>query len=562
MKISNLGKSFLMGLGLLLGNFTGFSQFNNNDADKFFEISKNLEIYTNVLKELNTFYVDPINPGKMTKTGLDAMLNELDPYTNFISEAQAQQFEMEYNGKYGGVGVTIRPDTSGNIVISEVKQDGPFDKVGIKAGDKIISVDGNQVKGKSEEEVGLLLKGSPGSKVKVVVSNPINGKEVSKEATRQEIIIPSVSYAGFADKEKTLAYAILTQFNPDCSKELKHALDSLKTAAGGKLNGVVLDLRGNPGGLVTEAVGVCNLFVGKGTQIVNTKAKHMEWNKQYATTGEVWDAAIPVVVLINGNSASASEIVSGALQDLDRAVIVGSQSFGKGLVQVVRPVGYNSRLKLTTAKYYIPSGRCIQALDYSHRNEDGTVSKVPDSLKKLFKTIAGRAVYDGGGIEPDVKIESEYYSLLSTRLLRGDYLFDYVTNYYYQHPTIAAAKDFQFSDKEYEDFQSWLKKHSFNYETKNEYLLSLLKKNAEEEKRFENISREYEVLANKLSQEKQKDFIKNKTEIKELLSAEIVKRYYYDKGQIENQLNNYNAAFKKAVDLLTTEKANYKKILK
>ncbi|HTO17348.1 MAG TPA: S41 family peptidase [Edaphocola sp.] len=562
MGISSLGKHFLIGLGLILISNKGFSQFNNGDTDKFFEISKNLEIYTNVLKELNTFYVDPINPGKMTKTGLDAMLNELDPYTNFISEAQAQQFEMEYNGKYGGVGVTIKPDSSKNIIISEVKEHGPFDIVGIKVGDIIISVDGNEVKGRSEDEVGLLLKGSPGSKVEVVLKNPITGKQSTEEATRMEITIPSISYAGFADKNKKIAYTILTQFNPDCSKELKNALDSLKTLSGDGLKGVILDLRGNPGGLVTEAVGVCNLFIDKGKLIVNTKAKHMEWNKQYPTTSEAWDPSIPVIVLINGNSASASEIVSGALQDMDRAVIVGSQSFGKGLVQVVRPVGYNSRLKLTTAKYYIPSGRCIQALDYSHRNEDGTVSKVPDSLKKGFKTELGRIVYDGGGIEPDVKIESEYYSLLTIRLLRDDYLFNYVTDYYYKHPSIAKAKDFQFSDRDYKDFQEWLKKNNFNYETRNEYLLSLLKKNAVDEKNFESIKGEYNSLLNKINAEKKQDFINNETEIKELLSSEIVKRYYYEKGQIENQLNNNSAAFQKALDLLTTQKSEYNKILK
>jgi carboxyl-terminal processing protease len=557
-----MGKIALVGIGLVAGAVQTFAQFNNNEADKFFEISKNLEIYTNVLKELNTFYVDPINPGKMTKTGLDAMLNELDPYTNFITEAEAEQFEMEFNGKYGGVGVQTRIDSSKHFVVGEVKEGSPFHKAGIRAGDILLSVDGTIVKGRLEDEVGLMLKGAPGSKVKVLLKHPITGKEVEKEVVREEIVVPSVPYAGYVDNNNQIAYVLLSQFNANCSKEIKKALDSLKTNANGGLKGVVLDLRGNPGGLITEAVNVCNLFLEKGKHIVSTKAKHKEWDKQYPTTSEPWDASIPVTVLINGSSASASEIVSGALQDLDRAVIIGSRSFGKGLVQVVRPVGYNSRLKLTTAKYYIPSGRCIQALDYTHRNDDGTVAAVPDSLRKAFKTVAGRKVLDGGGIEPDVKIESEYYSLLSTRLMREDHIFNYVTEYYYAHPKIAGAKEFAFTDNDYEEFQKWLAKNKFNYETKNEIYLAAVKKNAEEEKNFDRIKNEYSSLLNKINQEKKQDFITHKNEIKELLSSEIVSRYYFQKGQIEHQLNNFNAAIKKAVALLTTNKEEYNRLLK
>lgn len=557
-----IGKIAILGFGLMAGAYQSYAQFNNNEADKFFEISKNLEIYTNVLKELNTFYVDPINPGKMTKTGLDAMLNELDPYTNFITEAEAEQFEMEFNGKYGGVGVQMRIDSTKNFVVGEVKEGSPFQKAGVRAGDILISVDGTVVKGKLEEEVGLMLKGAPGSKVKVVLKNPMTGKDVEKEVAREEIIVPSVPYAGFVDDKNQIAYVLLSQFNANCSRDIKKALDSLKANANGGLKGVVLDLRGNPGGLITEAVNVCNLFVEKGKHIVSTKAKHKEWDKQYPTTSETWDATIPLTVLINGSSASASEIVSGALQDLDRAVIIGSRSFGKGLVQVVRPVGYNSRLKVTTAKYYIPSGRCIQALDYAHRNEDGTVAAVPDSLRKVFKTVSGRSVLDGGGIEPDVKIESEYYSLLSSRLMREDHIFNYVTEYYYAHPKIASAKEFNFSDSEYESFQKWLAKNKFNYQTKNEIYLSAFKKNAEEEKNFDNIKNEYNSLLSKINQEKKQDFITHKNEIKELLSSEIVSRYYYQKGQIEHQLNNFNAAIKKAVALMTTDKEEYNKLLK
>ncbi|HLU18063.1 MAG TPA: S41 family peptidase [Edaphocola sp.] len=555
-------KKLLLGLGLTVAWGTSHAQFNNAEADKFFEISKNLEIYTNVLKELNTFYVDPINPGKMTKTGLDAMLNELDPYTNFITEAQAEQFEMEFSGRYGGMGVSIYADSTGRILVAEVKENGPFDKAGFKPGDVILSIDGNDVSKRSEEEVGLLLKGAPGSKVKVTVKKPKNGETISKEITRAEIIVPPVAYSGFIDDKQQIAYVLLTQFTPHCSRDVKAALDSLKNVAQNGLQGVVLDLRGNPGGLITEAVNVCNLFVEKGVEIVRTKSKHKEWDKQYATTSEPWDAKIPLAILINSNSASASEIVSGALQDMDRAVVIGSKSFGKGLVQVVRPVGYNSRLKVTTAKYYTPSGRCIQAMDYANRNEDGSVASVPDSLKKAFKTAAGRIVYDGGGIEPDVKIESEYLSLLSAKLLKDLVIFDYVTEYFYKHPSIAPAKQFKFTDADYQDFQKWLSSKNFKYETRNEYILDALKKNAEEENNFSRIQKEYDMLLQKLNQEKKKDFENYAAEIKDIIATEIVSRYYYQKGQIEYQLSKENAALKKAVALLSTDKAEYNKILK
>lgn len=558
----SLSKKIALSLSLCGFSIGAFAQFNNNEADKFFEISKNLEIYTNVLKELNTFYVDPINPGKMTKTGLDAMLNELDPYTNFITEAEAEEFEMQFNGKYGGVGTTVKIDSNENIIVEAIRQNSPIDKAGIKPGDIIISIDGNAVKGKKDEEVGLLLKGAPGTKLTIVVQNPSTKKQVTKEVVREEISIPAIPYYGFVDKNRQVAYVLLSQFTPNCGREVRNALDSLKAQSNGGLKGVVLDLRGNPGGLVTEAVNICNLFVEKGKLIVSTKAKHQEWSKEYTSTNDPWDVHIPLTILINGNSASASEIVSGALQDLDRAVIIGSKSFGKGLVQVVRPVGYNSRLKVTTAKYYIPSGRCIQALDYSHRNEDGSVATVPDSLKKAFKTNIGRVVYDGGGIEPDVQIESEYYSLLSSQLMKDDYIFNYATDYYYSHPTIVPAKEFRFSETDYADFQSWLAKRRFKYETRSEYILSAMKKNAEEEKNFDRIKNEYNALLAKIESEKKQDFVKSKAELQELLSSEIVSRYYYQKGQIENQLNNYNAALKKAVELLTTNTPEYQKVLK
>ena len=558
----NFAKQLLLTATMAGTTLTGSAQFNSSETDKFFEISKNLEIYTNILKELNTFYVDPINPGKMSKTGIDAMLNELDPYTNYITESQKEDYELQFRGKYGGVGTTIRLDSNQNVIIDEPYQNSPIDKAGIKAGDIIISIDGNKVKGKTDEEVTMLLKGSPGTKLSMVVQHPITGKQTTKEVTRDEIQIASIPYFGYVDDNKQIGYVLLSQFTPNAGREVRSALDSLKAGAQGGLKGVVLDLRGNPGGLINEAVNLCNLFVDKGKLVVSTKAKHKEWNKDYHATNEPWDLNIPLTVLINNNSASASEIVAGTLQDYDRAVIIGSRSYGKGLVQTVRPVGYNANLKVTTAKYYIPSGRCIQALDYSHRNEDGSVAPVPDSLRKAFKTSNGRVVYDGGGIEPDIKIESEYYSVLASKLMRNDFVFNYVTDYYYKHPSIAPARTYQFSDAEYEDFQKWLEKNKFTYTSRNEQILEALKRNAEEDKSFTTFKSEYNNLLNRINQDKKLAFTQNKKELQELLSGEIVTRYYYQKGKIENQLNNYNAALKRAVELLTTDKGTFDKTLR
>lgn len=531
----------------------------NDQTDKYFEISKNLEIYSNVFKELNQYYVDPIEPGKMVKTGVDAMLNDLDPYTNLITEADAEDYELQTTGKYSGIGVSTRIK-DGDIIIAELYENGPVAKAGIKPGDIVVSIDGQKVKSKDADNIGILMRGSPGSTMKLVVRNPITLKEEAKTITREEIKISSVPYASLVGDQNNIAYVNLTQFTPNCGRDVRNALDSLKKVQPA-LKGVVLDLRNNPGGLLDEAVNVSNLFIDRGQLVVSTKGKNKEWEKQFKTSGTPWDLEIPLAVLMNHGSASASEIVAGTTQDLDRGVIVGTRSFGKGLVQNVRPLGYNTRLKVTTAKYYTPSGRCIQALDYSHRNEDGSVSSVPDSLKKPFKTKIGRTVYDGGGVEPDVKMEDENLSPLSISLLTNNFIFDYATRYYSNHPTIPQAADFTLSEKDFTDFEQWLGNKDYAYKSESEQLLAGLKETAEKEKYFENVKNEYNALASKLSHDKKQDLVKNKKEVMFLLANEIVSRYYFQRGRVINKMKNDDKDLQKALQLLSNSK-DYKSLLK
>lgn len=556
-RLKSLG--FTAALSLYVLPATTFAQ-TNDGTDKYFEISKNLEIFSNVFKELNQFYVDPIEPGKMVKTGVDAMLNDLDPYTNLITEADAEDYELQMTGKYSGIGAATRVNDAGEIVISDLFEGGPIDKAGIKAGDIVVSIDGQKVKGKSSDDIGLLMRGAPGTKLTMIMKHPLTGKETSKEITREEIRLSSVPYASLVGADKNIAYVYLSQFTQNCGRDVRNALDSLKKAQPA-LKGVVLDLRSNPGGLLEEAVNVCNLFVERGQLVVSTKGKNKDWYKQYKTESNSWDTEIPLSILVNHGSASASEIVAGTTQDLDRGLIIGTRSFGKGLVQTVRSLGYNSRLKVTTAKYYTPTGRCIQALDYSHRNDDGSVSSVPDSLKKPFKTKIGRTVYDGGGIEPDVKMEDENLSPLAITLLTKGYIFDYATKYYYNHPTIAPAADFSLSEKEFKDFETWLSGKDYSYKTESEELLGLLKEKADKEKYFDNIKNEFNTLSAKLSHDKKQDLVNNKAEVINLLNNEIVSRYYYQKGRVINKLKLDDNNLKKAIMLLLNSQ-EYKSLLK
>lgn len=528
------------------------------NTDQYFEISKNLEIFSNLFKELSQLYVDPLQPGKMIKTGVDAMLSELDPYTNFITEADIESYKFQTTGRYGGIGATTRIVDS-EMVIAEPYQNGPADKAGIKAGDIIVAINGQPVKDKDPDDLGLLMRGSPGTSLEMALRNPLTGKESLKTIVREEIQISSVPYAGLMGGNKDIAYVYLSQFMQNSSRDVRHALDSLKKVHPA-LKGVVLDLRNNPGGLLGEAVNVCNLFIGQGQTVVTTKGKNPEWTKTFRTSDPPWDIKIPLAVLVNHHSASASEIVAGTMQDLDRGIIIGTQSFGKGLVQEVRPLGYNTRLKVTVAHYYTPSGRCIQALDYAHRNEDGSVSAVPDSLKKTFSTKAGRKVQDGGGIAPDVPVEGEEYSSIALSLLVKNYIFNYATKYYYSHASITSADRFILNDAEFDTFRNWLSEQDFVYRTDGEKMLETLKQDAKEDHYFERIKNEYNALSAKIANDKFQDLQKNKTEIIALLSNEIVSRYYYQSGRVLQRLSLEDKTLDKALHLLH-DPSGYQRLL-
>lgn len=537
-------KTFLAGV-VTMGVIGLFIQ--GKTTDSYFEVSKNMDIFATLFKELNTYYVDPIEPGKMMKTGIDAMLDELDPYTNYITEADIEDYEFQTTGKYGGVGATMHRRDD-NIYVGDVYEGSPAQKAGLHPGDQVISIDNQLLKGKTIDDISLLLKGAPGTPVNVRIKDVYSGQESLKTITRGEIELSSVPYAGFVGDQKNIAFVRLTQFTPGCGRMVRDALDSLKKIKP-DTKAVVLDLRNNPGGLLDEAVNVCNIFVDRGQLVVSTKGKMQDWDKDFKTTGAPWDTKIPLAVLVNHSSASASEIVAGTMQDLDRGIIVGERSYGKGLVQTTRPLGYNARLKLTTAKYYTPSGRCIQALDYTHRNADGSVGNVPDSLKKAYKTAGGRTVLSGGGVEPDVKMTDEPISRLSITLYTKNYLFDYATQYARDHKTIPAASSFALSPAEFNDFVKWLEGKDYSYKTRTEEDFDSLKANAVREKYYDAAKTEFAALQAKISHDKKQDLLKHQAEVTRLLESEIVSRYYYQKGRIEQSLRN-DDDLAKAVNLL------------
>jgi carboxyl-terminal processing protease len=473
-------KRFRLLLIVFLVGIIGIAATNTTE---YFEISKNLEIFASLYKELNSYYVDDIDPNEFMKEGIDAMLLSLDPYTTYYSEAEIENYRFETTGKYGGIGSLIKKDED-FIIISEPYANYPADKAGLIAGDKIVSVDGSIVKGKTSEEVSKYLKGEPGTKITVNILRPqADGSdiEMNLEIIREEVKVKNVPFYGLVEND--IAYIKLSNFTQQAGKEVEDAFKALQKQ-NPNLKGVVLDLRGNPGGLLHEAVNISNVFINKGELIVFTKGKVAEWYKDFKTINEALDTQIPLVVLTNRGSASASEIVSGAIQDLDRGVIVGQKTFGKGLVQTTRKLTYNTQLKVTTAKYYIPSGRCIQAINYAEKDEDGAVKRLPDSLKVAFKTSNGRTVYDGGGIDPDFETEVEYLSDISISLARKDLIFDYATVYKATNSTLHDGVKFRVSEKEYQDFIAWLQNKDYDYITESEALLEEFKATAEEEDYF------------------------------------------------------------------------------
>lgn len=527
-------------------------------SDSYFEVSKNLDIFNGVLKELNTFYVDPIKPGELVKDGIDGMLAGLDPYTNYITESDIEEYEFQTTGKYGGIGTNMRK-LGDSVYVGDVYEGSPADKAGLHPGDRVISIAGKEIKDKPMDDISILLKGSPGTQVTIKVADVYTGQVSEKIITRSEIELSSVPYATLLGPKKDIAYVKLTQFTPHCSRLLKNNLDSLKKIQPA-LGGVVLDLRNNPGGLLNEAVAVCNLFIEKGQPVVSTKGRMKEWDQDLKTPQQAWDAQVPLAVLINSSSASASEIVSGTVQDLDRGVVIGERSFGKGLVQTTRPLGYNARLKLTTAKYYTPSGRCIQALDYSHRNADGSVGAIPDSLKKAYKTAAGRKVLSGGGVEPDVAVPDEELSKLAITLYTKNHFFDYATVYAKKNKTIAPAGQFALNKADFAAFAKWLEGKDYSYKTHTDIEMDSLKAIAKREKYFAQIESTYNAMQDKLKADKKQDLVKHEQEITRLLESEIISRYYYMRGRVEHSLRS-DKDLEQALALLGTP-AKYKELLK
>lgn len=523
-------------------------------ADNYFELSKNLDIFSTLLKELNTYYVDETKPGELMKTGIDAMLQSLDPYTNYIPESAIEDYRFMTTGQYGGIGALIHKD-SNQIIVSEPYEGFPAFKAGLKAGDVILMVDENKVEGKNSSDISKLLRGQSGSSLSVTIKRPNVQEPMIKEIVRENIKINDVPYFKMLDND--VGYIKLSSFTETASKEFIAAFDELKAQG---MKELVFDLRGNGGGLLIEAVDIVNIFIPKGKKVVETRGKLQKWDATYVTRKEPLDIKIPIAVLVDGGSASASEIVSGTLQDYDRAVIVGRQTFGKGLVQQTRPLSYNAQLKVTVAKYYIPSGRCIQRIDYSTKDERGKALTVPDSLISSFKTVLNkRPVSDGKGIKPDLFTEEETMSIITATLMRSYNIFNYATSYYLSHPTIAPAKEFQLSDKEYDEFIEYLGDKKYNYSTQSEEILKKLKEVAEDEKYFGGAEGEYAALLEKLTPNKNSDLIKFKSEIKMILENEIISRYYYQDGRIEQSLNS-DPDVKEALQLLKNKK-QYNEIL-
>jgi carboxyl-terminal processing protease len=549
-------KTFLKKYKVLLLAFliTTGGIFSFSFTDNYFEVSKNLDIFATLFRELNIYYVDEVNPGDIMKKGIDAMLESLDPYTNYYPESDIEDIRMMTTGQYGGIGALIRMKGD-YVAISEPYEGFPAQKADLRAGDLILEVDGVQAKGKKTDEVSKILKGSPTSNVKIVVQREGEKNPIEKIVTREEIKIKNVPYYGMY--ANNIGYIKVTGFTENSANEVKNALLELKKDPNFKY--LILDLRGNPGGLLKEAVDMVNIFVEKGQDIVNTRGKVKDWEKSYKAINTPVDLETPMAVLVDRNSASASEIVSGAIQDLDRGVIIGQRTYGKGLVQHTRPLSYNAQLKVTVAKYYIPSGRCIQALDYSHRNEEGGVDKIADSLITAFKTKNGRIVYDGGGVAPDVTTEPHKYANISASLVGKSLVFDYATKYRISHQTLPPAKDFKLTDAEYDDFVAFLNGKDYDYTTKSETTLEDLKKTAEQEKYFNDVKAEYEALQNKVMHNKKNDLIKFKDEITEFIESEIASRYYFQRGRLETTLKN-DIEVKKAVETLQ-DGAKYKSVL-
>ena len=522
----------------------GTSIFSMGFVDNYFEISKNLDIFTTLYRELNVFYVDETDPGDLMKKAIDSMLESLDPYTTYIPESEMEDFRFMTTGQYGGIGAIIskREDY---VIISEPYEGFPAQKAGLIAGDKLIEINGKSVKGKSTEDVSKVLKGQPNTTVNVVIEREGVEKPFEVELKREEVKVKSVPFYTMLEGE--IGYIKMTSFTRNVSKEVAEAYKELSKDKA--IKGLVFDLRGNPGGLLNEAVNTTNLFIDKDLEVVSTKGKVKDWDKVYKTLNQPLDKDIPLVVLINSRSASASEIVSGAIQDLDRGVVIGQRSFGKGLVQQTRKLSYNSQLKVTIAKYYIPSGRCIQALDYTSRNDDGSVGSIPDSLKTEYKTLNGRSVWDGGGVKPDISLEPSKYSNVLISIMSKRHIFDFANKYYREHETLPSPSFFEVNDELYNDFVTYLSGKEYEYETRTEKAISKMIKDANKEKYVSDLQAEIDALEAKMESSKTNDLERFKAQISEVIEGEIVTRYYYQNGRIEASIK-HDDDVNKAVEIL------------
>lgn len=523
--------------------------------ERNFRVAKNLDIFNSIVKELDMFYVDTLDPDKTIRNGIDAMLYSLDPYTEYFPEDDQSELEQMLKGSYGGIGSVITwNEKLKRSMIAEPYEHMPAAEVGLKAGDVLMEIDGKDLMGKNNQEVSEMLRGQVGTSFKLTVQRPGTKKPLEFDIVRRSIQLPFIPYYG--KLEHQIGYINLSTFSGNPSKEFKQAFLDLKKQG---ITSLVIDLRNNGGGLLDESIEIANFFVPRGKTLVTTKGRIAQASNTYKTLREPLDLDIPLVVLVNGGTASSSEILAGSLQDLDRAVIIGTRTFGKGLVQTTRPLPYGATMKLTTSKYYIPSGRCVQAIDYKHRNEDGSVGRIPDSLTTVFHTAAGREVRDGGGVTPDITVELEKLPNILFYLVNDNLVFDYATQYCLKHPTIPEPEKFEVTDADYAEFKEQVKKADFKYDQQTEKILKNLKEMAEFEGYLEDASEEFKALEGKLQHNLDRDLDYFSRQIKEMIAQEIVKRYYYQRGSIIQQLKE-DKDLKEAVKVLT-DAERYKSLL-
>ncbi len=530
-KLFNKQSFFLLVAIAVAAGFLGFKAADNRN----FQVAKNLDIFNAIVKELDMFYVDTIDPNKTVREGIDAMLYSLDPYTNYFPEEDQSELEQMIKGSYGGIGSVITYNSKlKRSVIAEPYEGMPAAVQGLKPGDILLEIDGEDLAGKNNQEVSEMLRGEVNTSFVLKVERPGTPQPIDFTIVRKSIQVPTVPYHGVI--ENNVGYINLSSFSGNPAKEFKQAFLDLKQNHG--ITSLVIDLRNNGGGLLDAAVDIANFFLPRGQAIVSTQGKVKQAERTYKTLREPLDTEIPIAILVNGGTASSSEILAGAMQDLDRAVVIGSRTLGKGLVQVARPLPYGGNLKITTSKYYIPSGRCVQAIDYMHRNAEGIASRVPDSLTQVFHTRAGREVRDGGGINPDIQVDQERYANILFYLINDNLIFDYATQYALRHPTIARAEEFTLSDADYAEFKEMVKKADFKYDQQSSKVLKTLRETAEFEGYLADAEEEFKALEQKLSHNLDRDLDHFSKDIRSLISVEIVKRYYYQRGSIIEQLKD------------------------